>query len=402
MKPGICITLFFLFSTCTLLQAQSLTGVWRGYFNSGYGNFKQKYKYEVQINQLGNQANQKGLQGVTYSYHSTVFYGKATLQGIYDPKALSLTIKELKLVELKISDNSQPCLMTCYLDYRKEGKTEILEGTFTSIVEKSKADCGSGYVYLERVEESDFYKEDFLIKKVTPTSKPPVAKTNPPATTNQQQTAKTQPKTTTKPPATKSTATAPPPVKKTTPPATTQKNTTGSNNSTTKKTAPPQQESTIKKEPKTLDTIARTKPGAPPVITQPGAGEIKKKNIPVPDMIRDRENPLVRRITTGSQDIRIELYDNGDIDGDTITVYNNNEVIAYRKGLTGKPITINIKADEQNPHHEFIMAANNLGSIPPNTALMVITTDGKRYELFLSADEKKNAKVIIDYKSPGK
>lgn len=402
MKPGICITLFFLFSTCTLLQAQSLTGVWRGYFNSGYGNFKQKYKYEVQINQLGNQANQKGLQGVTYSYHSTVFYGKATLQGIYDPKALSLTIKELKLVELKISDNSQPCLMTCYLDYRKEGKTEILEGTFTSIVEKSKADCGSGYVYLERVEESDFYKEDFLIKKVTPTSKPPVAKTNPPATTNQQQTAKTQPKTTTKPPATKSTATAPPPVKKTTPPATTQKNTTGSNNSTAKKTAPPQQESTIKKEPKTLDTIARTKPGAPPVITQPGAGEIKKKNIPVPDMIRDRENPLVRRITTGSQDIRIELYDNGDIDGDTITVYNNNEVIAYRKGLTGKPITINIKADEQNPHHEFIMAANNLGSIPPNTALMVITTDGKRYELFLSADEKKNAKVIIDYKSPGK
>lgn len=402
MKPCICITLFFLFSTCTLLQAQSLTGVWRGYFNSGYGNFKQKYKYEVQINQLGNQANQKGLQGVTYSYHSTVFYGKATLQGIYDPKALSLTIKELKLVELKISDNSQPCLMTCYLDYRKEGKTEILEGTFTSIVEKSKADCGSGYVYLERVEESDFYKEDFLIKKVTPTSKPPVAKTNPPATTNQQQTAKTQPKTTTKPPATKSTATAPPPVKKTTPPATTQKNTTGSNNSTAKKTAPPQQESTIKKEPKTLDTIARTKPGAPPVITQPGAGEIKKKNIPVPDMIRDRENPLVRRITTGSQDIRIELYDNGDIDGDTITVYNNNEVIAYRKGLTGKPITINIKADEQNPHHEFIMAANNLGSIPPNTALMVITTDGKRYELFLSADEKKNAKVIIDYKSPGK
>lgn len=402
MKPGICITLFFLFSTCTLLQAQSLTGVWRGYFNSGYGNFKQKYKYEVQINQLGNQANQKGLQGVTYSYHSTVFYGKATLQGIYDPKALSLTIKELKLVELKISDNSQPCLMTCYLDYRKEGKTEILEGTFTSIVEKSKADCGSGYVYLERVEESDFYKEDFLIKKATPPSKPPVAKTNPPATTNQQQTAKTQPKTTTKPPATKSTATAPPPVKKTTPPATTQKNTTGSNNSTTKKTAPPQQESTIKKEPKTLDTIARTKPGAPPVITQPGAGEIKKKNIPVPDMIRDRENPLVRRITTGSQDIRIELYDNGDIDGDTITVYNNNEVIAYRKGLTGKPITINIKADEQNPHHEFIMAANNLGSIPPNTALMVITTDGKRYELFLSADEKKNAKVIIDYKSPGK
>jgi hypothetical protein len=55
-----------------------------------------------------------------------------------------------------------------------------------------------------------------------------------------------------------------------------------------------------------------------------------------------------------------------------------------------------------NSHHEFVMVANNLGSIPPNTALMVITTGGKRYELFISSDEKKNAKVVIDFKMPGK
>ena len=83
-------------------------------------------------------------------------------------------------------------------------------------------------------------------------------------------------------------------------------------------------------------------------------------------------------------------------------MYDNNEVIAYRKGLTGKPITLNIKADIFNSHHEFVMVANNLGAIPPNTALMVITTGGKRYELFVSSNEKKNAKVVIDYKMPGK
>ncbi|HXL57057.1 MAG TPA: hypothetical protein VN958_12410, partial [Chitinophagaceae bacterium] len=96
--------------TCSFIHAQDITGIWRGYFNSGYGYFKQQYKYEVQINQLGNNALQKGVQGVTYSYHSTIFYGKATLQGIYDSKNKSITIKETQLVELKIADKSEPCL----------------------------------------------------------------------------------------------------------------------------------------------------------------------------------------------------------------------------------------------------------------------------------------------------
>ena len=78
------------------------------------------------------------MRGVTYSYHSTVFYGKATLQWEFDTGGKSITLRETKLVELKISDNNQPCLMTCYLDYRREGSTEILEGTFTSVVEKQR------------------------------------------------------------------------------------------------------------------------------------------------------------------------------------------------------------------------------------------------------------------------
>ncbi len=85
---------------------------------------------------------------------------------------------------------------------------------------------------------------------------------------------------------------------------------------------------------------------------------------------------------------------------DTITVYHNNEVVAFKRGLSNKPITINIKASVDDPHHEFVMVADNLGSIPPNTALMVVTTGGKRYEVFISSDEQKNAKVIIDYKVP--
>lgn len=392
-----------IFAACLLItsciRAQDITGVWRGYFNSGYGYFKQQYKYEVQINQLRNTASMKGLQGVTYSYHSTVFYGKATLQGIYDGKNKSLTIKEIELVELKIADKSEPCLMTCYLDYRKEGTVEILEGTFTSINAKTKADCGAGYVYLERVKESEFKKEDFLLKKKSVTS-PPVAKTDTSKKSPPKTSLNTAPK---KQQSTTQQKTAPQkttPQKKTTPPPVAKKKT---NPTVVKKDSSAITKTQPQKKITGSDTIAKSNSGStPPVVNPPVDKDLTKKTVPIPDVIKKRENTLIKTIVTNSPNIQIQLFDNGEIDGDTITVYDNNEVIANRKGLTGKPITLSIKADLFNAHHEFVMVANNLGSIPPNTALMVITTGGKRYELFISSDEKKNAKVVIDYKMPGK
>lgn len=391
--------IFFLLATGLFCHAQDLKGVWRGSFQQGYGAFKQKYKYEVQINQLPASAVQKGIQGVTYSYRTTVFYGKASLVGIYDSKNKSITIKETKLVELRISDNSEPCLMTCYLEYRKEGKVEILEGTYTSVNVKSKNDCGSGYVYLEKVEESDFEKEDFLVNKKPEVKKNSTAKTTtPPA---QQKNTPVQ-----KPPVTQQNkTTAPPPVAKNNtqqkPPVTQQKKTTVPPPAQNKTTAKTDVNKTQQKPlAGTKDSIVKSAPVQKQDEVKIPESKIAK--VPVPDVFKTRENKLFKSITTAAQDIQIQLFDNGDIDGDTITVYDNNEVIALRKGLTAKPITINVKADMNSPIHDFVMVANNLGSIPPNTALMVITTGGKRYELFISSDEKNNARVVIEYKIPGK
>jgi hypothetical protein len=47
---------------------------------------------------------------------------------------------------------------------------------------------------------------------------------------------------------------------------------------------------------------------------------------------------------------------------------------------------------------EIILQAENLGSIPPNTALMVVETLQKRYEVRLSSSFEKHAVVIITYK----
>src|SRR5574338_566023 len=89
-----------------VLNAQDLTGIWRGYFFSGVGFYKQQYKYEVQIDQLKN----KALQGVTYSYRTTVFYGKADLHGIYMDKTKNVIIKEDSLLEVRMAGASVACV----------------------------------------------------------------------------------------------------------------------------------------------------------------------------------------------------------------------------------------------------------------------------------------------------
>jgi hypothetical protein len=46
------------------------------------------------------------------------------------------------------------------------------------------------------------------------------------------------------------------------------------------------------------------------------------------------------------------------------------------------------------------MVGDNLGSIPPNTALMIVNANDKRYQLYLTSDDKKNAMVRFIYQEP--
>jgi hypothetical protein len=124
----------------------------------------------------------------------------------------------------------------------------------------------------------------------------------------------------------------------------------------------------------------------------------KQKSIAIPKPIATRENAIARKIETEEAEMLIELYDNGEIDGDMVTIYHNNELIVNHAGLSVKPIAMKIKVDKNNPHHELVMVADNLGSIPPNTSLMIITANKKRYEVYISSSEQKNAKVVIDLK----
>jgi len=80
----------------------------------------------------------------------------------------------------------------------------------------------------------------------------------------------------------------------------------------------------------------------------------------------------------------------------------NNKPLASNQKLTAKPITLEIKVDLNNREQEVTMVAENLGDIPPNTALLIITAGNKKYQLYLTSTEKKNAQVRFIYEPPQK
>jgi hypothetical protein len=67
--------------------------------------------------------------------------------------------------------------------------------------------------------------------------------------------------------------------------------------------------------------------------------------------------------------------------------------------LSYNAITVKIKCSKTDTRHEFVVVAENLGDIAPNTALMVITVgkNKERYEVFLASNQQRNAKVVINY-----
>ena len=125
---------------------------------------------------------------------------------------------------------------------------------------------------------------------------------------------------------------------------------------------------------------------------------VKKDSVVVAKPVIKRKNTEQSRIEVNVKTINLKVYDNALIDGDTVSIFYNDKLLLSHKLLSEKPIEINLEMDEKQSNHEIILFAENLGSIPPNTALIVITAGSKRYELFASANLQENAVLVFDYK----
>ncbi len=159
--------------------------------------------------------------------------------------------------------------------------------------------------------------------------------------------------------------------------------------------------------------VATPKPAPPPVVvTKPAEPAVKPappKPTPPPvaivaPSITKGAAEIEKRTTKSDQSsvyfdsdsLTLTLYDNGEVDGDTVTVLMNGNIIFSKVGLSTTANTKTIYTNNiQGDSVSLVMYAESLGSIPPNTGLMIIMDGEKRYEVRFSADLKTNAGFVL-------
>lgn len=107
-----------------------------------------------------------------------------------------------------------------------------------------------------------------------------------------------------------------------------------------------------------------------------------------------RENHVLQTIDVASDSLLLSFYDNGVVDGDSISVYLNG-VPVVQNSMLKSVATKKIISIAGNSEAKLLLVAENLGSIPPNTGLLIIKDGEKTYQINFSADLQTNASIII-------
>jgi hypothetical protein len=111
-----------------------------------------------------------------------------------------------------------------------------------------------------------------------------------------------------------------------------------------------------------------------------------------------RKNSLVDQLTVASPQAELELWDDAAEDGDTVSIRLNDRVV-----VTGFPVLkqrqkLSVTLD--SGVNRLVLIADNLGSIPPNTAVMKITAGNTKKYVRIKTDLKQNNLLLIDYHPP--
>lgn len=348
--------------------SQKINGQWRGFFDSnndiilnGNGN-STEYVLELEINKTK-------VTGYSYSYfQGRKYYVICKLDGVYYPANKSIKVTETERLKGNTPPDFTDCLQVHYLTYGKEKDQEELSGSWKT-APGQRGGCGEGSTTLIRrtlsKDLASFNKPKSTIAPAPTKKAPAKPKTTPPAVAK---------KTPAKP--------------KPTPPAVAKQN------------------NVTKPKPAPLKNVAPQKTVVPPPIVKatPEKQEIPKidnaENIKPESKVQiplagfeKRNTELLKTINIEHENFRVDLYDNGEVDGDSVSLFYNGKLILSHKKLSEKPITLTLDASTGRQINELTMYAENLGEIPPNTALMVVTDGDKRYEVRISSDYKKSGTI---------
>lgn len=112
----------------------------------------------------------------------------------------------------------------------------------------------------------------------------------------------------------------------------------------------------------------------------------------------ERITLLEQTVEFSSDSLILFLYDNGEVDGDTVSVLMDGELLLAREGLSTTAIKKTIYINPQKDEVELVLYAENLGKIPPNTGLLVVRDGKSIYEVRFSGDYQKNAAIRLKRK----
>ena len=118
-------------------------------------------------------------------------------------------------------------------------------------------------------------------------------------------------------------------------------------------------------------------------------------NYVIEKQFTERENVIASDIEVRSDSLKVDFYDNGEIDGDSISIFYNRKLIAFNQKLSTGAVHFHLTLDSTKLFNEITMFADNLGTIPPNTALMIVDDGYKKYEMRLSSSLDRNATIRI-------
>lgn len=110
-------------------------------------------------------------------------------------------------------------------------------------------------------------------------------------------------------------------------------------------------------------------------------------------MFVTRKKVLVTEIPVSGDSIELRFYDHAEIDGDSISLFLNNKLLQKNILLKATPYIVKLPVNELGENNELIMVAENLGSIPPNTSLMIAYINDIRYEARLESTENSSAMI---------
>jgi hypothetical protein len=115
----------------------------------------------------------------------------------------------------------------------------------------------------------------------------------------------------------------------------------------------------------------------------------------LPEIVADRKNESMQDIYFKNDSLVLSLYDNGIVDGDTVSVFLNGETIISKQMLKTVATKKTIYISSQMDSVQLVLFAENLGTIPPNTGLLTVRDGDDIYQVRFSADLQKNASITF-------